>query len=147
MASLTPYLNFPGNCEEAMEFYANALDGEILVLQRFGDAPDGASSPDLADKVMHCVLVADDVIIMASDSADADASPSKSISLSLDFESTEEQDAIFAALTAGGTVTMELQETFWGARFGMAVDKFGVSWLFNYDDIDDDDDDESDDDE
>lgn len=146
MPTVTPYITFPGNCEEAIEFYAAALDGEIISLQRFGDIPDGTAPAEMANKVMHCVLAADDVIIMASDAMSADAvSTSSSVSLSLDFESEEEQQATFDALTAGGTVTMELQDTFWGARFGMATDKYGVSWMFNYEEIDDDDDDEEED--
>jgi len=147
MASVTPYLLFPGNCEEAMEFYARALDGEILALQRFGDAPESQGPAGMADKVLHCVLAADDVIIMASDVPEGEAAPSKSVSLSLDFESLEEQKSAFDALSEGGIVTMELQDTFWGAKFGMVTDRYGMSWMFNYDeDDDDDDDDEFDDD-
>jgi PhnB protein len=40
---------------------------------------------------------------------------------------------VFAALSEGATITMPLQDTFWGARFGMLVDKFGINWMFNFD--------------
>ncbi len=133
MASVTPYLTFNGNCEEAIEFYCEALDGDIVSLQRFGDVPDMAPA-DMADKIMHCVLAADDVIIMASDSTPSQpVSPGTNVHLSLDFDSLEELQDAFEALSEGGTVTMPLQDTFWGARFGMLVDRYGVSWMFNYD--------------
>ena len=59
--------------------------------------------------------------------------PGNNFSLSLDCESAEEQDKLFNALGAGGSITMPLGDTFWGARFGMLLDKFGVAWMFNYD--------------
>lgn len=144
MPSVTPYLNFSGNCEEAIEFYKEALQGELLSVVRFRDMPGQEVPAEMADKIMHCVLVADDVIIMASDAiTDTQRQGSSSISLSLDFESEDEQTETFDALAVGGTVTMALQEAPWGARFGMLTDKYGVSWLFNYDeDQDDEDEDE-----
>ncbi len=149
MPSVTPYLTFPGTCEEAMDFYADALNGEIISMQHFGDAPDQNFPADAADRVLHCILVADDVIIMASDTMPGMSVTSGSnISMSLDFESAEEQQAAFNALAEGGTITMELQDTFWGAKFGMLTDKYGIAWMFNYDeDVDDDDEDDEEGDE
>ncbi len=137
------YRNYDqGNCEEAIEFYATALDGEIISMQRYGDAPENSVPAELADKIMHCVLAADDVIIMASDAtSQQDVGTMSNISLSLDFDSAEEQQETFEALAEGGTVTMDLQLTFWGARFGMLTDKFGVAWMCNYDEVDEDEDD------
>jgi PhnB protein len=48
-------------------------------------------------------------------------------------DSVAEQDRICGKLSAGGTVTQPLQETFWGARFGMVTDKFGIPWMLNCD--------------
>ena len=50
----------------------------------------------------------------------------------LSCESAEETERLFTALGDRGRVTMPLQDMFWGARFGMVVDRFGVSWMFNY---------------
>jgi PhnB protein len=74
----------------------------------------------------------DEGTLMASDMP-----PGKSVtngdnfSVCIDFDSTEEQAKCFAAMSEGGEVTMLLQETFWGAKFGMLHDKFGVRWMFN----------------
>jgi uncharacterized glyoxalase superfamily protein PhnB len=40
-------------------------------------------------------------------------------------------DRLFTALIDGGQVTMPLCQTFWSPRFGMAVDRFGVTWMIN----------------
>lgn len=53
--------------------------------------------------------------------------------LSINFTESEEQQKVFNKIGEGGKVTMVLQETFWGARFGMLSDKFGINWMFNYD--------------
>ncbi len=141
MASVTPYLTFAGNCEEAIQFYADVLDGDIVAMQRYGESPLETPA-EFADKILHCVLAAEDVIIMASDAMPGQSvATGNAVSLSLDFESPDEQTDVFDALAVGGTVTMPLQETFWGARFGMVVDKYGTSWMLNYDaDFDDDED-------
>jgi PhnB protein len=54
------------------------------------------------------------------------------IQLSIEIGEEGQIDDVFKRMSEGGTVTMELQDTFWGARFGMLKDKFGVSWMFNY---------------
>jgi PhnB protein len=51
--------------------------------------------------------------------------------VSIDCESVAETDRLFAAFGEGGKVTMALQNMFWGAYFGMLIDKFGISWMFN----------------
>lgn len=44
-----------------------------------------------------------------------------------------DMEKVFQRMAEGGTVTMPLQDTFWGARFGMLRDRFGVNWMFNCD--------------
>ena len=72
---------------------------------------------------------------MASDSGDGGSQLVKNgmVHLSINFEDLAEEEKVFHALSEGGKVTMPLQDTFWGARFGMLTDKFGVNWMFNYD--------------
>ena len=52
-------------------------------------------------------------------------------SISIQTTSDEETDRLFNGLSVGGQITMPLEKTFWGARFGMFVDKFGVPWMIN----------------
>jgi PhnB protein len=94
-----------------------------------------SDDPVWNQKIMHCAIRKDRFLIMASDSRDKKGGivTGNNVQISVGFESQEEIDRTFAAISAGGTITMPLQDTFWGARFGMCTDKFGVSWMFNYD--------------
>lgn len=128
---LNPYIHFQGNAEEALNFYAAALNGEILQIGRYGDSPM-PSDDDWKQKIMHARLVFDNNLVMISDLFKGqEVSTGGNIQLSIDVENVEQLETVFNNMAEGGTVTMALQDTFWGARFGMLKDKFGVSWMFN----------------
>ena len=131
MAHLTPYLAFNGNCREAMEFYKTVFGGELNV-QTFGEAPVNAAEKDKA-RVMHAQLSSGNFMLMASDGMpDRPVTFGDSVSLSVHTQSKDETDTLFHTLSEGGTVTIPLENTFWGAYFGMLIDKFGIHWLFNF---------------
>jgi PhnB protein len=133
MKGLVVYLIFGGNCEEALNFYRSALGGEIIMKSTYGESPL-PSDEKWKNKIMHAQFKADNIFFMASDAMpDQLIKPGDNISLSLDFSNEEEQAKIFNALSAGGDVTMPLEDTFWGARFGMLRDKFGIAWMLNLD--------------
>jgi PhnB protein len=133
MEAITPYLNFNGNAAEALAFYSKALDGKILYQQTFGESPV-PSSDEMKDKIMHASFQADKLTLMVSDCPPEMAvSSGSNISLSLNFTDEASIDKTFAALSEGSKITMELQDTFWGAKFGMLTDPFGINWMFNYD--------------
>lgn len=133
MEAIIPYLNFNGNASEALDFYAKALDGEVVYKQTYGEAPM-ESAPEDKDKIMHASFKAGDLNFLVSDGNAANQVTSgNNLSLSLNFENLEDINETFAALSEGGKVTMELQDTFWGARFGMLTDKYGFNWMFNHD--------------
>ena len=127
--TLTPYVMFNGNCEEALNFYAKAFNGEIKDLKRFEGSPAEEMSAD-KQKVMHAHFVAKGIFLMASDGGKGEKGGA--VHLSVNFEQAEELDQAFKTLSEGGEVTMPLQDTFWGARFGMLKDRFGINWMFNY---------------
>ncbi len=128
---LIPYIHFGGNAEEAMNFYEKVLGGNITSIQRYGDSPM-PSDEDYRQKVMHGQLTFGDNLIMISDVFKGqEISTDGNIHLSVDVLETEQIDTVFNKMAEGGKVTMPLQDTFWGARFGMLKDKFGVNWMFN----------------
>ena len=128
---LIPYIHFAGNAEEAMNFYANALGGNIAYIQRYGDSPM-PSDEDHKQKIMHGRFVFGDNLVMISDVFKGqEVSTNGNIQLSVDVLENEQLEAIFNKMAEGGKITMPLQDTFWGARFGMLQDKFGVNWMFN----------------
>lgn len=129
---ITPYIIFNGNCEDALNFYAKALGGKPGHISRYADVPDNQMGMD-GQKVMHTHFEVDgNTLFMASDGP-SNANDSGMVNLSLNFTDSGGIQSTFAALGEGGTVTMPLQDTFWGATFGMLTDRFGIKWMFNYD--------------
>ncbi|GAB4458495.1 MAG: VOC family protein [Anaerolineae bacterium] len=134
MASLNPYLNFGGNCEEAFKFYRSVFGGEFLGLMRFKEMPGGEPLPDSeANKVMHVSLPIGPTTLMGSDRP-AVMGPlvvGNNSHISINAESEAEATDLFNGLSAGGQVTMPLAKAFWGDLFGMCTDRFGVSWMIS----------------
>lgn len=126
---LTPYLMFNGNCEEALNFYSATIGGEVKHLSRFEGSPAESLSAD-NQKVMHATFEGNGIAFMASDGAQP-VSNNGNIYLCLDFKDAKAMESIFNLLSEGGSITMPLQDTFWGARFGMLTDRFGMNWMFN----------------
>ena len=128
---LTPYLHFAGNAEEVLNFYKDALGGEIVSLNRYGQSPMPCDE-DYKDKIIHSRLQFDDNLIMISDTFKGNTVSTKgNIQLSIEMNNEESTQAVFAKMSEGGRVVMPLQKQFWGATFGMLEDKFGVGWMFN----------------
>jgi len=130
---LNPYLNFNGDGARAVELYQRALGATVVTLSRFGDMPGAEAAPETKDRVMHAVLKLGDAgTIMLSDIRPGSPhTPGTNSYVCLDFDDAADMGQKFDALAAGGKVTMPLEDTFWGARFGMLVDAHGVQWMFN----------------
>lgn len=129
---ISPYLNFNGNCGEAMKFYEEVLGGKIAFNQTFEGTPAAEYvPPDFKDKVMHATLQVGTFTIMASDAPPDRYAPPQGFHVSIALADVAESERIFAALSAGGQIEMPLQETFWASRFGMLTDKFGIGWMVN----------------
>jgi PhnB protein len=132
MKQTTPYFTFDGNAREALEYYKEVFGGEVLGIQTFGEA-DYPSPPEMDDKVMHAQFKKGDFFFMASDCfIGHTVDVGNNISLVLEFESEEEIQNIYDKLSLNGSVLMELQDTFWGAKYGKVKDPYGVIWDLNY---------------
>ncbi len=129
---LQPNLAFDGNAEEVLAHYCDALGGEIEIT-RFGDTPVAHEvPPEWAGKVVYGTLRSPAGVINAMDAPPGrGGEPGGNFMLGVQTESREQIDAIFSKLSAGGSVTMPLDKTFWSPRFGMLTDKFGIKWLLN----------------
>ncbi|MCA1922673.1 VOC family metalloprotein YjdN [Buttiauxella noackiae] len=139
--SVSPYIFFDGTCEEAIEFYKQAIGAELLFKMTFGEMPkdenqsaEGCSSgfnwPD--DKIMHAnVRIGDGEVMMSDGNMSADKVKHAGYSLSLSSKDVSEGKRWFDNLSAGGDVTMPWSETFWAKGFGMLTDKYGIPWMVN----------------
>ncbi|HVD99771.1 MAG TPA: VOC family protein [Cytophagaceae bacterium] len=137
MISINPYLNFPGNAEEAINFYKSVFGGELAMLQRYKETGMNELSPADGEKLMHAALPLGQKggVIMVSDILESKGDKfvlGDNFSLSITTESEAEADTIFAKLSAGGKTTLALEKTFWGSYFGMCTDKFGIQWMVSY---------------
>ena len=131
MKEFNTYLNFPGNCRQAMEFYAKCLGADLQVMP-FSQGPMEVT-PETKDMVLHARLSKGDQVIMASDCPPGmPLTPGNNFSISINCESREEVDKFFASLGEKGKVGMATQDMFWGAYFGMITDQFGINWMFNF---------------
>jgi len=133
--SVDVYLNFKGNCREAVEFYAEAFGTEQPKFMTFSDSPPHPDYPlpeEAKSWIMHTRLNISGSNVMFSDVFPGmPFQVGNNISLSIVTDSKEEIDAAFAKLAEGGKVGMELQETFWSKYYGSLTDKFGIIWQFN----------------
>ena len=128
---LITYLTFAGNCEEALNFYKETLDAEVLQLSHMGEGQMEVPE-SVKGKVMHARLKIGENILYMSDNFDpSSVKQGNNVSLSLDMDNLAQTESLFNKLSAGGTITQPLQDTFWGARFGMFTDKFGIHWMMN----------------
>jgi PhnB protein len=141
MARVTTYLNFPGNTEEAFLFYQSAFKTEFAGrgIQRFGEIPPSEGQPPLSDAdkklILHIELpLPGGHILMGTDAPESmgfKVNFGNNIHICLEPDSRKETKRLFDALSADGTITMPLEDMFWGAYYGSCTDKFGVNWMVN----------------
>ncbi|NAS11710.1 VOC family protein [Poritiphilus flavus] len=126
---INTYLMFDGNCEDAIGFYKDVLNGQISTQMRYSDAPEDMPMPDhMMNKIMHTTLEFEGGSIMACDTHDK-LNLGNAHHLSLNIASEEEALAVFNSLADGGQIAMPFEEVFWGGKFGMLTDKFGIQWM------------------
>lgn len=129
---LHTYLNFDGRCEEAFNFYRQALGGEILFMLRNGESPMAKDMPaDQHNRVMHARIRIGEQIIMGSDMQDGCMEKPQGFHITVNTTDPSEAERVFTALKPNAEIRMALDETFWAQRFGMLVDQFGIPWMVN----------------
>ena len=129
---LHPYLSFNGQCETAFKFYEKCLGGKIEAMVRHTGTPaEQHVPPEWRDKIMHARLTVNGEVLMGSDAPPDHYKEPKGFSVSLQFNEIKEAERVFNALAENGKVGMPLQQTFWAARFGTLVDRFGIPWMIN----------------
>lgn len=131
---LNPYLTFNGQCEAAFKFYERCLGGKIEAMMPHAGTPAEEHVPvEWRDKIMHARLAVGDGVLMGSDAPPERYEKPRGFSVSLQIKDPAQAERAFHALAEGGAVQMPIQATFWAARFGMLVDRFGTPWMINCD--------------
>ena len=128
-----PSLGMPGNAEEAIKFYAEALQGEIKGIMRYENMPGGTADPATVGKVIHGEVVFEGGTLFFSDNFMYEVVPGNQLELTLDCDSEEQLRALFEGLKKDARkITMEPQATFWGGIYAQLTDKYGTGWGLNF---------------
>lgn len=140
-ARVSTYVNFDGNTEEAFNFYRSVFNTDFTGgIQRFGDIPADSEHPPVAENIKKMVLhielpLLGGHVLMGTDAPKEMGfalSTGNNMHINLEPESREQATQIFNDLSAGGNISMPLQDMFWGAYFGSFTDKFGINWMINF---------------
>jgi PhnB protein len=130
---VNPYLFFGGRCQEALDFYREAVGAKVEMLMKFNESPDpvpeGMLAPGYEDKIMHSRFLVGDTALLASDGCNEGDGGFHGFSLALSVPDEAAAHRAFDALAAGGSVGMPLTKTFWSPLYGMVKDKFGLHWM------------------
>jgi PhnB protein len=142
MARVSTYLNFMGNTEEAFTFYKTVFGTEFLGdIQRMGDVPSNPGVPPLSEAEQHMVMhmelpILGGHILMGTDMIESMGHHLRignNTTLMLEPDDRAEADRLFDLLSEGGTESAGMMEMFWGAYWGVCLDRFGIRWMINVD--------------
>jgi PhnB protein len=129
---VSPYLSFNGQCELAFKLYERVFGGQRGPIFRYGGSPMEDQAPaGWQDKIMHGSIDVGSLVLMGADVVPASYEEPKGFSLSVHTSDVSEAERIFRDLSEGGRTVMPLERTFWAARFGMLIDRFGIPWTIN----------------
>ena len=135
--SVGVYINFDGNCQEAVEFYATVFETEQPVFMTFDMGPQDPAYPvpeEAKGRIMHTNLMIEGDLVMFSDTFPAlPFTVGNTLSLIVQSANKENLTKYFERLSEDGHVEMQLQQTFWSELYGNVTDKYGIGWQFSYD--------------
>jgi PhnB protein len=129
---LVPYLQFHGNCEEALNFYKEILDGRIEITSRY-DNPAMKAPEDFKNKILHASFYFGKYMMFASDMMPKKLGDSvhSNIAMSLGLHDEKYALEIFNKLSEGGKINVPFKKQFWGDWHGNFMDRFGIRWMVN----------------
>lgn len=135
--SVGVYINFDGNCQEAVEYYAAVFETEPPVYMTFEMGPQDPAFPlpeEAKGRIMHTNLMVEGNQVMFSDTFPGmPFIVGNNLSLIVQCGSKERITKYFEALSVDGHVDMPLQQTFWSELYGSLTDQYGIVWQFSYD--------------
>lgn len=122
---LKSYLMFPGTCREALSFYKDCFNGEIVMMQTFEDSPVKVSV-ELKQRIFNSEFQAKGVHFMASDDLPTNKiTVGSNFALFVTFADRNEEEKVFKKLSEGGKILFPIGEN----SFGMLVDKYNIRWM------------------
>ena len=130
--NLTTHVTYNGQCEAAFKFYERCLGGKIRSMLAWGSTPMAKHAPPgWGEKILHASLLIGDDVLAGADVLPEQYEQPKGFAVLLGVEDPADAERVFHALAENGKVLMEIQKTFWAARFGVLIDQYGVPWEIN----------------
>ena len=121
------YVNYPGSCEEAFNFYKQHLGGRVTGVVRHGEMPHSSVPQDWKNAILHARIEIGTTILMGADIPNSE--PMRSAYLTLSVDSEGEAERVYSLLTDGGEIFMKMEKTPFANRFAMLRDRFSTSWM------------------
>src|SRR5688572_18914700 len=126
---ISPHLCFNGQCREAMRFYQRILGGTIETMLTYGETPMAQSTdPRWHDRIVHATLIVGDIELTGVDMLPGNYEHPQGFFVTLSIDGEARAKSVFDALSAGGSVQLPFQETFWSPGFGVLVDRYDIPW-------------------
>jgi PhnB protein len=122
-------LSFNGECEAAFRLYADLLQAKLELVLTWGASPLADKAPrEWADKILFARVKGRAMTLTGADALPGTYRAPAGFNLCLSASDAAEAERLFAELAAGGNVRMPLETTFFAARYGEVVDRFGIPW-------------------
>jgi PhnB protein len=132
MKNLIPYIIINDKCEEALNFYASCLGGQVVFMQKYSET-NYPVADNFKNKIAHAEFRADNIHFFCSDGFEGQKTTvGDNIALSINFDTVEEQKTTFEKIKSGGTITMDFSETSANSTLATLIDKYGIHWYLNY---------------
>jgi len=130
------FLNFDGDCGDALAFYAEVFGlAAPTNIMTYDQAPEGGLGKENADRILYSTLPIYGCNVMFSDCPSGFAYvKGTNAALTISSNDKGEMKRIFDALAASGKVEMPLEKTFFSEFFGSVTDRFGVEWNLSFGD-------------
>jgi PhnB protein len=133
VTQLNPYIHFHGNAAEAIRHYEEVLGARVEHSMTYGELPGSTPAPEDVSRIMHCELKLGAGTLMVSDApAQHEGIIGSNMEVTLAYDDEAGMRAAFEGLGKEGAVVVALHDAFWGGRFGMLVDRYGIHWMFTY---------------
>jgi PhnB protein len=130
--NLHPYIALDGSAADAIDLYQHVLGASVASLMHWRELPDSNFSESQGKRVMHSELRIGERTLSVADSAPGARCPETgNIQICLNFDEPDSLVRVFAGLSEGGTVVMPVHDSFWGSKFALLTDRFGVRWMLH----------------
>lgn len=131
ISRISPYLRMDGTAEQAIRLYQSVLGAKVEQMLRFAEMPGPGVAPEHKNRVMHSVLSVGSLTLLVHDTPPGVRTVrGDNVQVCLEYSDVAEMTRAFDALVAGGSVCLALHDAFFGAKFGILTDAYGVTWMF-----------------